>query len=864
MSEFYTHVYADRRGIYYRGYSNNQRVKELIKDYSPSLFVPTNKPTPYKTVFGQDVQRIKFSSISEAQDFASSNDTIEHDYVYGNTRWSFAYISDKFEDGIDFDMNLIRKATIDIETDSSKGFADPSNAFAPIISITLKYRDKFYVFGVKPFKSSRVDVRYFRAPDEKEMLLNFIEYWQRIDFDILFGWNTDQYDIPYIINRIIKVFHDPDRPKYSRSVAEKLSPWGKIRDTAVNFRGKRINTYDIVGIISLDYIDLYRRYMPKAESDSLKFVADLELGETKVEYDGTLHDLYTKDYDKFIEYNVQDVALVEKLDAKLKLADVVITTAYDSLCNFSDVQQQVRMWDAISFNELKKRKVVIPPIKEHDKNEQYEGAFVLPAQTGKHKWVVNFDFASLYPSLIREHNISPDTFGLNINTVLNGREITYDEEGMISRTEDLSVLKKVNMTCSGAGWLFDRDKSGFLGDIMKRLFDERMIYKNKMKEAQKKAVSSQNVDERRKYESDAIKFNNFQSAKKIQLNAAYGSLGSKYFRFYNPELARSVTLSGRAVLLTVKDKITKSVQEKYKIDYDPIIYGDTDSLYISAKPFVDQLPSDMVSAQIVDCIDKQFCAELYGYIGEALEVHRDRYNTFTRQLEMVRDVIAEDTIFVSKKRYLMEIWDKEGTRYPKPKRKATGLEMIKSTTSKYCKQWLNSAADVILKGNVNDLQVLVDSYRKEFETLSLEMISYPINVSDIENYVAQLSSKAFITFEETIEVGERKGLKKSTPVQVAAAFTYNRFLEENNLTKKYDKIKSGQRMRFFYLKEQNPFKSHVMGMFDKVPKELDLKQWIDYEAQFEKVFVKPLNILLRAVKWREIGSAASIMNIFDD
>lgn len=864
MSDFYTHVYADRNGIYYRGYSNNQRVSQQIKTYKPSLFVPTNEETPYKTVFGQAVQKMIFESIEKAQDFARSNEAIDHDYVFGNTRWHFAYLSDRFESGIDFEMNLIRKVTIDIETDSSKGFADPSEPFAPIISITLKYRDKFYVFGLKPCRITRPDVRYKYFNTEQDMLLAFIEYWRKIDFDILFGWNTDQYDIPYIINRIIKIFHDPKRPKYSRSVAERLSPWGKIRDTAANFRGKRINTYDIVGIVSLDYIDLYRRYMPKAESDSLKFVADLELGETKVEYDGTLHDLYTKDYEKFIEYNVQDVALVEKLDSKLKLADVVITTAYDSLCNFTDVQQQVRMWDAISFNELKKRKVVIPPIREHDKNEQYEGAFVLPAQTGKHKWVVNFDFASLYPSLIIEHNISPDTFGLNIDCVLDGRKIQYDEEGMISRAEDLSILKKLNSTCSGAGWLFEREKSGFLGDIMKRLFEERMVYKTKMKEAQKLAIAASTKEEKAKYENESTKYNNFQSAKKIQLNAAYGSLGSKYFRFYNPELARSVTLSGRAVLLTVKDKITAEIQEKYKIAYDPIIYGDTDSLYISAKPFVDKLPKTLTSAEIVDKIDKEFCVELQDYIETALTIHRDRYNTFTSQLEMVRDVIAEDTIFVSKKRYLMEIWDKEGTRYPKPKRKATGLEMIKSTTSKYCKEWLNNAADVILKGTSSDLQSLVSNYRKEFEKLPLEIISYPINVSDIENYVGQLASKGVITFEDTIDAGERKGLKKGTPVQVAAAFTYNRVLEEKKLTKKYDKIKSGQRMRFFYLKDQNPFKSHVMGMFDKVPKELELKCWIDYEAQFEKVFVKPLNILLRAVGWSEIGGAVSIMSIFDD
>lgn len=856
MGEFYTHVYADRRGIFYRGYADQKRISVRIPDYKPSLFVPTNEASEYSTIYGQPVKRMVFNTVAEAQEFNRSNGALQHDYIYGNTRYQFTWISDTFKGDIQFDMDLIRKVTIDIEVDTSKGFSNPSDPFAPIITITLLYRNTFYVFGVKPYRPTRSDVKYIHCADEQRMLLAFMDFWVKIDFDILFGWNTDQYDIPYIVNRIERVLGEGQ--------SLKLSPWKLIRDSKANFRGRQIDTYDIVGIVSLDYIDLYRRYMPKAESDALKFVAELELGETKVEYDGTLHDLYTKDYDKFIEYNVQDVALVEKLDAKLKLADVVITTAYDSKCNFADVQQQVRMWDAISFNELKKKKIAVPPIKQNDKNEQYEGAFVLPAKVGKHKWVVNFDFASLYPSLIREHNISPDTFGPSINNLLTGREIAYDEEGMISRNEDLSILKEQDFTCSGAGWLFYRNQSGFLGDIMKRLFEERMKYKNKMKEAQQKALRAANDEEKKLYEGESVKYNNFQSAKKIQLNAAYGSLGSKYFRFYNPELARSVTLSGRAVLLAVKESISNKLQSRYKIAYDPIIYGDTDSLYISAKPFVDKLPQGMTSPEIVERIDKEFCQELHSYINEALAYHRERYNTFTNQLEMVRDVIAEDTIFVSKKRYLMEIWDKEGARYPRPKRKATGLEMIKSTTSKFCKEWLNTAADVILKGTAPELHLLVSNYRRQFEAMPLELISYPINVSDIEKYVAVLSSKQVITFEDTVETGSRKGLGKGAPIQVAAAFTYNRFLDERKLSRKYDKIKSGERMRFFYLKPQNPYCCHVMGMLDKVPKELDLRQWVDYEAQFNKVFVGPLNILLRAVGWSEIGASPSVMGIFED
>lgn len=856
MSDFYTHVYADRAGIYYRGYRDGKRVCEKIQDYQPSLFVPTDKPTPYVSVYGTPVQRIIFNSIKEAADFYDKNQQSNDAYVYGNSRWQYAYLSDKFENGVEFDPNLIRKATLDIETDTSKGFADPSNPFAPIVSITIKYRNTFHVFGLKDFTLRYSNINYRQFEDEKSMLSAFMQLWSDLDFDILFGWNTDQYDIPYIINRVNRIFK-------SDKAALCLSPYRKIRNTSANFRGRQIQTYDIVGIVSLDYIDLYRRYMPKAESDALKFVAELELGETKVEYDGTLLDLYTNDFNKFILYNCKDCALVEKLDAKLKLADVVMTTAYDSLCNLSDVQQQVRMWDVITFHHLKKKKIVVPPLVEHERQD-FEGAYVLPAKIGKHKWVVSFDFASLYPSLIIEHNISPDTLRSHIEFFLQIDGDPYTREGTISPALDFTVLIENNLTCAGSGALFDKSKLGFLGDILIRLFEDRMAFKRKMKDAQKNALAAQTPEERLMYESEATKFNNFQSAKKVQLNSAYGALGTKYFRYFNPELARSVTLSGRAVLIEVRNQIMKMMKERYNTTTDPIIYGDTDSLYVSAMSYVKTLPTNLTPSEIVGKIDEVFCQEVYQAINDALKSYRDRFNTYKSQLEMVRDVIAEDTIFVSKKRYLMEIWDKEGTRYQQPQRKATGLEMIKSTTSKFCKEWLNTAADVILKGGNRELENLVDGYRKDFENFPLEMISYPVNVSGIEQYVAILESKAVITFDDVVEVEDKRGLKKGTPVQVAAAYTYNKFLEEKNLDKKYDKIKSGQRMRYFYLKEQNPFRSHVIGMFDVIPKEMNLKKWIDYEAQFNKIFLNPLNILLRAVKWHEIGGSLSIMGIFDN
>lgn len=860
MPHFYTHIFHDREGIRYRGYKDGYRIKAILP-YKPSLFVPSNEPTGYKTIYGNDVKRMEFENIEMAQEFVRSVQDLGHEYLYGNTRYHYAFLADTFKEQIDFDINLIKKVTIDIEVDTSKGYAPTVNPYAPIITITLKSFNTFYVFGLKPYTPKRPDVKYKQFPNEMAMLQAFVTAWKKLDFDILFGWNTDQYDIPYIVNRINRVL--------GSGAANSLSPWNKIREHFINFKGQQIQTYDILGISSLDYIDLYRRYMPKAESDALKSVGELELGETKVDYEGTLHELYANDYDKFIEYNIQDVALVDKLDAKLKLADMVITTAYDAKCNFADVQQQVRMWDAIAFNELKKKKIAVPQIKIASKTEKFTGAFVLPAQAGIHKWVVSFDFASLYPSLMIEHNISPDSIEhqtLNVfKNDLNDKKLNFDEEGMVSRREDLSFLSDLNYCCSGAGWLFRRDKQGAFGEILEQMFIDRMKYKELMKEADIARSKTTDVQEKKKLDYAYAKYKNFQLAKKIQLNAAYGATGSPYFRFFDLRLARSVTLSGRSILLQVKEHITKKIHQRFNIDYDPIIYGDTDSLYITAKPFVDQLEDNLTPQDIVEKIDKIYCDEILTYINEAIVMHRSRYNTLKPQIEMVRDVIAERTIFVSKKRYVMEIWDKEGKRYKSPDRKATGLEMIKSTTAAFCKAWLNQAIDFILDNDVNGLSRFIDTNRLAFRKLPIDLISYPQNVNDIEKYISQFDSNKVINFDNTLDRDmndeNESGLKKGTPIGAAAAFTFNRALDERGL--KYEKIKSGVRMRYIYLKCDNPFKSHVIGMLDKPPRELELDKWIDYEAQFKKVFINPVNILLKAVGWRPIGEAPSVMGIFD-
>lgn len=836
--KFYTHVYSASGGIYYRGYENGSRVAAQIKTYKPSLFVPTIEESPYKNIYGEKLQRLQFNSISAANRFIEQNEQDDQKYVYGMTRYHFAYIGDEFPNTIHYDESLIRKATLDIEVDTSNGFASVDDPFASVLTITIRIRKVFYVFGLKPYKTNRTDVRYIYCRDEHKMLQTFLSFWKQIDVDILFGWNTDGYDIPYLVNRLRRLF--------DKKGADDLSPWGIIRNIQINFKGQPRPAFELVGIASLDYQDLYRRYMPKLESEALNFVAEHELGEKKLDYTGSLHDLYVKDFNKFIEYNIQDVALVEKLDEKLSLSSMVIATAYDAKCNYTDVQQQVRMWDAICFNALKKKKIAVPLIKTNHKANQYAGAYVLPTQAGKRKWIVSFDFASLYPSIIMEHNISPEMMDDHVDRVLNP-SMPCTPDNFVAKEIDLSQLPEKDLVCTGSGWLFKYDGKGFLGEILEGMFADRKRFKDLMQESKQKYEKAADEEERRSLSFDIAKYHNYQWAKKIQLNAAYGSLGNQYFRFFDIRLAVSVTLTGQTLLLWVKNKIFSELKKKYQLEHDPIVYGDTDSLYISALPFVESLPEGLSQKEILDLVDKEYCAkELNTIIQSALHEFREYFNTPRKRLNMVRDVICEDAIFVSKKRYLMEMLDAEGVRFAKPKRKVLGLEMIKSTTPKFCKEWLDVCTDYLLKRSPSELTSLVEKYREEFNQMPLEKISYPVNMSDLEKYVTPT------------------GLRTGAPIQVTAAYHFNRQLEKLGLSEKYDPIKPGSRIRFFYLKDANPFGTHVMGMLDRVPPELELHQWIDYHRQFEKVFVGPLNILLKAIGWRQVEEPPSVLGIFDD
>lgn len=470
---FYTNCQIIFDNILYRGVENGERVTKEIK-YSPTLFLPSNKESKYKTIFGQNVEPIHFDTPKEARDFVKKYQGVENFKIFGNTYFQYCFLCDTFPYKIDYNLSDIIIANLDIETGSDNGFPEPEEANEPVTAITVKIKSDFYVFGCGEFVTTDPKIHYFKGINEFDLLSKFVDFWSHSYPDAITGWNTSLFDIPYLVNRITKVC--------GSICAKRLSPWNRFSERSVTLHGKVYKTFSLVGISQLDYLELYKKYAPNNHQEMYKldYIAHVELNERKVNYDeyGSLRNLYKENYQKFIEYNIQDVNLVDKLDQKLQLIAMVIELAYDAKVNFNDVFGQVRMWDNIIFNELKKKNIIVPIIEETDKDTQYEGAYVKDPIVGLHKWVASLDINSLYPSLIQTFNISPETLVLD-------KQQTVSVNSLLDKEFDASFLEEKDLTMAANGCFFRKNVTGVFPEMMKKKYNERKEYKRKMLESKK-------------------------------------------------------------------------------------------------------------------------------------------------------------------------------------------------------------------------------------------------------------------------------------------------------------------------------------------------------------------------------------------
>ena len=830
--KFYTHFSKLGNHILVRGYNNGKRFNDKI-EYNPVLYLSAgNKDADYKTLDGQSVAPVSQGTMRDATEFMKRYEDVDNFKVYGSTNFPYVYINEAYPGKVDYDPEQIKIANIDIEVGSENGFPEPASATEPITAITFKIAGHFYVFGCGDYDNNRDDVTYLKCRDENNLIMRFLDMWEETSPDIVTGWNIQFFDIPYLNNRITKLMGD--------NTAKRLSPFRRIGERTTTIHNKQQVAFDLIGIAILDYIELYKKFTySQQESFSLNHIAYLELGEKKLDYSEveSLHQLYRTNFQKFIEYNIHDVELVDRIDAKMQLIDMALALAYDAKVNYTDVFTQVRMWDTLIHNELIEQNIVVPQNVHTAKDEQYAGAYVKDPIIGMHEWVVSFDLNSLYPHLIMQYNVSPET-------IVEGRHTSISIDNLLN-----SEYQAQGEYCMAAnGHYFKRDKQGFLPAMMQRMYDDRSLYKKKMIEAQKAYEKETNKESKREISNQISKYKNLQLAKKVQLNSAYGALGNQYFRFFDIRQAEAITLSGQLAIRWIEKKLNSYLNKLLKTkDIDYVIASDTDSVYVNLGPLVHMVygqKSETKIETIVDFVNKACTEKFEPFIDKSYQELADYMNAFDQKMQMKREVIANKGIWTAKKRYILNVYDSEGVRFAEPKLKMMGIEAVKSSTPMSCRDKIKESLKIVMNGNEQDFQLFVEAFKQEFKTLPFEDIAFPRGVSELSKYMS--SSELY---------------SKGTPMHVRGAIMFNAFLKKYKLTKKYQLIQDGDKTKFCYMKVPNPVQENVFSILTVLPKEFGVEKYIDYDTQFDKAYLEPLKTIVNTIGWRT-ERASSLENFF--
>ena len=813
---FYKNVIEHRGKLLIRGVLNGKDYKDKI-DFGPTLYALTQEHSQYKNLQGQYLKPIEFTSINGARAFKKQ--TPDNSPIFGLERFHYQYIGQEYPEDIKWSKDLIKIFTLDIETTCENGFPDVENPNEELLCITVKNQSnkQILTWGVGDFETDRSDVTYIKCKTEQHLIMEFMKFWLKNYPDVITGWNTKFFDLPYLMNRIKLLVGD--------KVASRMSPWSLIEKSEIVVRGRPQTYYKLLGICMLDYLDLYRWFIPtRQESYRLDFIGGLELGENKLDnpYE-TFKEFYTKDFQKFVDYNIQDVEIVDSLEDKLGLIDLSLTVAYESKVNYDDIFSQVRVWDTLIANHLMKKNICVPPREEHQKDTKYEGAYVKEPQLGDHDWIVSFDINSLYPHIIIQYNISPEK-------LIGTSPESVSVNKMLKKKVPLDFLKTQDACLTPNGAMFKRDSQGFLPEMMESMYKDRIVFKKRMLKAKKQYQKTKTPE----LKKEISRCNNIQWARKIALNSAYGAVGNQYFRYYDVRQASGITTAGQFIIRFIEKKVNdylNNILNTEKEDY--IVASDTDSIYVRFKDLVEKTCKDKTNEQILNFLDKVCEKKLEPFIAECFDELGDYSNAFKNAMVMKREVIANKGIWVAKKRYMLNVIDDEGVRLAKPKLKLMGIEAVKSSTPQVCRVKIKEAIETIMSKEQTDLHKLVADFRKEFMKLPAEAIAFPRSCNNVKKY--RDHSNIFI---------------KGTPIHVKGALIYNYQIQKLGLKNKYPFIQEGDKIKFIKLVPANPFKFDVISYITSLPPEFKLQDYIDYETQFEKTFLDPMRFILDAIGWK--------------
>jgi len=832
ITGFYTSVEKQSNFLLYRGYNDEgNRVKQKVK-FKPTYYLDSKHQNPkYKGLDRAPIDPMTFNSMSDANEFARTYDGVSTFKIYGNSRHVPAFIQTQFPNEISFKRDLIDIGNIDIETAFGDGFPDCDNPVNEILTIAYKSSkdDTYRVWGLKPYDEtqSQLDVKidYMQFGSEEKMLLHFIDWWANPENtpDVITGWNIRFFDIPYMVARMTHLLGEQN--------TKRLSPWGSIRIGEVKFMGNSQRVVTLSGVAQLDYMDLFKKFAytyGNQESYSLNHIASVVLGEKKLDYSevGSLRNLYDADYQMFVDYNIKDVELIERFEEKMGLITLVITTAYIGGVNYTDTLGTTAIWDSIIYRRLMRERTVPgltqAPASNYDiksGKSRIAGGYVKEVVQGMSEWVMSFDLNSLYPNIIIQNNMSPETLIPHsfVNSVVPDILINTDKKA------------PEGVAMAGNGSVYRKDVKGIIPEIVEELYTKRVEIKKRTIEFKKKLAKDESNESLIR---EVTRNETLQMAVKILLNSLYGAIANEHFRYYDPQIAEGVTLTGQTIIRTAEKAVNTEIKKflNESDSKDRVIAIDTDSVYITAKDIIDKFkPNDPVNF-----LDEFANRVIEPALNRTFEEYAEKTGAYSNRMVMAREAIADRGIWTAKKRYILNVHNNEGVQYAEPKIKMMGIEAIKSSTPQVCREAMKEIFKVIMTGSEEKTQDAIALFKEHFKTLSPDMIAFPRGVSDTTKWM----DKDVI-------------YSKGTPMHVRAALLYNHHVKKNALDNEYELIYNGDKIKYIYLMLPNPVKENIFGFKERFPNELKLNKYINYELQFRKSFIEPLNMILETLNWSD-------------
>jgi len=810
--------------------------KRIVTDvsYNPYLFIETNTETGTKSLFNTNLKRKNFRNQYERSKYIKESNTKR---LFENLPIAQQFLIDMFwqtyenDDFIKYDLKI---GIIDIETYSPHEFPVPENATHPINIITLydSLTKKYYSWGIKQYENNDKDVNYVFCKDEKTLLKKFIEHCSEDYYDVITGWNSTLFDMPYLINRIRNLLGD--------EAVNKLSPTGRVYSRSMRGQfGKEQVRWFIDGVSCVDYLDVYKRFcLANRENYKLDTIAQTELKEQKVDYGSTnLSDLADDNWQLFVDYNIQDVKLVVRLEQKLQylvllrmLSHIGLTTMESAMGNMTVIV------GACAIRGRQRHQKIPTFLRPPDDGSQNEGAFVKDPEKGFQQWVVSFDANSLYPSTMITLNLSPETkMGVIVkNNKEDGSVLIRDanfNEHKLSQENFKRLIEKEDLAISKAGVLFTQKRKGLIPEVVDHYYALRV----KVRKELKKLKKEQNENTTKDVAEEINRLNIKQMTIKVLINSVYGALGNKVFPLGDDDLARSITLTGQSVAKMGNKILNEYVKQVCGDDVpDVSLYSDTDSSYITLKHVVERLG---ITPAKNNKITKEFyklIEDVEEYLNSKItEWGRNSLNSKDCRFEFKREKICDAAMFLAKKRYVLHVLDDEGI--PCNLFKYTGVEVVRTTMPKPIKPLVKKIIEtMLLTQSIQKTNQVIEEAYETFVSLPVEDIALVSGIKGLEGKAAL--SDGFQT-------------AKGMPAHFKAAYFYNLLLKKFNVEQKYEKISSGDKVRFFYVKKPNRYGIDGIGFKYYYPKEFQEVFIPDHELMFEKIVFSVVERFYEAVNW---------------